>query len=520
MRPVHFVLVLLVASFVARGWMVSRVKAPWCDEGWFAAAAHNIAFAGHSGLPVEPTGFFLDQKLTGIQQHTFLVPPLHLWLLAGWYRVVGFGLDQTRMYGVLWGAAGLVVMFGLFQAIWRRPWLSLLAAAVCALDFVWLWASADGRMDVAVMVLSLAGWWAWFYWRGNERGLVVAHACFALACLAHLNAVISLAALWLMILWRGRRGLSVRAIAWAAVPFALAGVAWILYVDGHWDEFRTQFVANARGHSALGRVAASWQPWIEVLDELITRYFAAFGLKPFWLHATPPLYPLVVLIPFGAAFTVLFQGRPWRGRGGGLLLMAFAQIGVYALFVRFKAHNYLAYLMPLWSMLLALFLWRWWHRAGARRFVAVMVASVWVAMQLFTFTWKLRQPDRAEFEELAQYLRRTPFPADAYLSGPTLLVFGVGYGRWVEDNRIGLRSGRRPDVVVLDSYAREFETVLVAGEPDVWLAYLKSFREEYRPLRRVGPYEVWVRRAPEIQASTGIQISKPPSPVRASNAAP
>ncbi len=52
-------------GLVLAGW-IARTKAPWCDEGWFANPAYNLAFKGNLGSNVlEPSGHFLNAYLKG-----------------------------------------------------------------------------------------------------------------------------------------------------------------------------------------------------------------------------------------------------------------------------------------------------------------------------------------------------------------------------------------------------------------------------------------------------------------------
>src|SRR5690242_3189842 len=62
---------------------IARTKAPWCDEGWIACPAYNLAFRGNLGTNVlEPTGHFLNADLKGIQTRTYTNPPGQFVLLA------------------------------------------------------------------------------------------------------------------------------------------------------------------------------------------------------------------------------------------------------------------------------------------------------------------------------------------------------------------------------------------------------------------------------------------------------
>ena len=86
-------LVAAIAIFVVLATALALTKAPWCDEGWFANPAYNLAFHGQMGTNVlEPSGHFLKTYLNGIQERTYIMVPNHIVALAGWFRIFGFSL--------------------------------------------------------------------------------------------------------------------------------------------------------------------------------------------------------------------------------------------------------------------------------------------------------------------------------------------------------------------------------------------------------------------------------------------
>src|ERR1700733_4580203 len=83
-------LLLAVVIYLVLALCLARTKAAWCDEGWFANPAYNLAFHGNLGMSVlEPSGFHLNAYFRGIQQRTYLFPPNHMVALAGWFRLFG-----------------------------------------------------------------------------------------------------------------------------------------------------------------------------------------------------------------------------------------------------------------------------------------------------------------------------------------------------------------------------------------------------------------------------------------------
>jgi 4-amino-4-deoxy-L-arabinose transferase-like glycosyltransferase len=84
------------------------------------------------GTPVrEPT-----PGLPGLERRTYWVMPLHLVVLAGWFKIVGVGLWQMRLLAILWGAIGLGAVWSLLWRLTRNAQVVSVAAALSATDYV------------------------------------------------------------------------------------------------------------------------------------------------------------------------------------------------------------------------------------------------------------------------------------------------------------------------------------------------------------------------------------------------
>ncbi|HVG22106.1 MAG TPA: hypothetical protein VNI02_23930, partial [Blastocatellia bacterium] len=133
---------------------ISLTKPPEIDEGWFASPALNLITRGSMGTTVlEPSGT-LTSKLTGINQHTYWVMPLHLLAQAGWYEVFGFSLFSMRTLSIAWGLVALASWFLIMRALSGSLKLSMMAAAFIALDYVFIMHASLGRMDMMCAALG------------------------------------------------------------------------------------------------------------------------------------------------------------------------------------------------------------------------------------------------------------------------------------------------------------------------------------------------------------------------------
>src|ERR1700734_4329217 len=104
-------LLLAIVIYLVLSLWLAHTKAPWCDEGWFANPAYNLAFHGNLGSNVlEPSGFYLNAYFRGVQERTYYVLPSHLLALAGWIRAFGLSVVSARVYSICWGVLTLLAL--------------------------------------------------------------------------------------------------------------------------------------------------------------------------------------------------------------------------------------------------------------------------------------------------------------------------------------------------------------------------------------------------------------------------
>jgi 4-amino-4-deoxy-L-arabinose transferase-like glycosyltransferase len=169
---------------------VSRRPAP--DEGLFASPAITLITKGYMGTPVRDSSV----GLPGLERRTYWVMPLHLVVLAGWYKVFGIGLGQMRLLSILWGIAGLAALFVLVRRLTRDIWAAAIAAALSATDYVYVTFSSSGRMDVMAAALGFAGLALYCSLRESNlpRAMLLGHIPVA-AVFTHPNGILFFAGL-------------------------------------------------------------------------------------------------------------------------------------------------------------------------------------------------------------------------------------------------------------------------------------------------------------------------------------
>lgn len=447
----------LALAFLAYLLLVSgsiRTFLPWCDEGWFADPAYNLITRGSLGTSVlDPSGTFStfrNARLEGLDRHTYWIMPVHPLLQAAWYKLAGFGLFQMRALSALAGAVALFAWFVVVRRLTGDPTVALAAFALLAVDFQFVWAASVGRMDILCVGFGLAALAVYLTLRETHfrTAVLASNTLLAAALFTHPNSILLFFDLCLLALWFDRRRLRPAVLALAAAPY-LAGLAgWGLYILQSPPDFLSQFSANAQ---ASNRYAVLLAPWNAVRDEFLLRYGQHFGLPPYSAGASR-LKLFVLACYFGAALLALaLPGIRRDRRARPLLLIAFGHILLLPLIDGFHKFLYLVYVMPAWTVLLALVLVHLWRKRPVPRAALAALAAALVLVQAGVLVYRMRQdPYHNRYLAAARFLKAHAGPGQVIM-GSSELGFELGFGpRLVDDYRLGFRSGRHPDFVAVD----------------------------------------------------------------------
>lgn len=454
-------LVLLV--FVVFGCALSWTKAPWCDEGWFGSAAYHFAAHGRLVVPsLIPSPD--DTKWERSDQHIFWCMPLYLVWEGAMAKLLGFGLFQLRLYSLLWGAAAIVA-WGLVVREMTRDraamWWTLL---LLAFDHILLVKATDVRMDLMSAALGALAVWAYLRWRVRSLSiaLLLAQSLSTLSMLTHPNggilAFLDIAILAAYYDWRRLR--PAHALA-ALAPCLAGGLAWGLYLMQDLPLAWLQFSGNASG-----RFSGLVSPLAALRREIADRYLTAFG----WGPAAPVAGRLKILLLIAYLGGVCACWRLRRKIPGAALLLTLlaAHVLVLAFFEATKQGAYLAHLVPLLTIPLALSLRNLWDRIPERRWALAGAVFLLVALQLAASAAVIVRSRKGEFDRATAFLARHTTPADV-LIGPTEIGFTLGFDRpLVDDQRLGYYRRCAPKFIVIgDAYLPFYERAQ-SEQPDVY----------------------------------------------------
>lgn len=298
----------IAAGFVAANLVgLDRSPVVWRDEVGLNDPAKELArhgvlrssvFAGHQGY----------------EDAYFWQPPGQALVTAAVYRLCGFGIWQTRIPPLLFGAAALALVFALGLLLLQDRLAAVLGAVVLALDPKYLQLCRSARMDPQALFLLLAGTLVLL---GGALGAgaaadgrraaalrpLLAGLLIGLAGITHPVAIGWGLGLGLLCLALARRGERLPAAAGFALGAAAPPLAWLghTWLTGRWDLWEAQFLGHGGGHLAGGSLAGR-------LGAETVNYWQQYRLAP------------LLLLLYAAALPWLL----WRWRGARAARLALA----------------------------------------------------------------------------------------------------------------------------------------------------------------------------------------------------
>ncbi len=422
---------------------------PMCDEGWFSSPALNLITKGNMGTSIlDPTGTWRSVRLPGIRQHTYWVMPFYLLAQSAWYRVAGFGLFSMRALSVLFGLVAILAWYRIVLLLLKDRVAALLTAALIGIDFNFLWSAGTGRMDMMAVAFSSAGLAAYLTLRKQNltAAILLSHALVAIAVFTHpLMTMMFIGLIFLQLYFDGR------SIRWqhvfiAAAPYLICGIGWAVYIAQSPSDFQSQFSANASD-----RWAAFQAPFTALKLEWTKRYLEAYGFAP-----TSGLGSQVKVVAlacyFGGFLACLLTPRIRRDHGFRALLVL--AVIFFLTLPLLDGLRQLYYLLPIITVFCALFSgWlslNWREHTVPRPVLAIILTGLLV-VQVAVSASRIRGNVYGRSYVPAVNFLKDAAGTNALVMGSAELAFGLGFdSNLVDDFRLGYRSGKRADTIVID----------------------------------------------------------------------
>lgn len=477
----------MAGSMLLAGWGAVH-RAPWSDEGWFSSPAYNLAFHGHMGTTVmDPHA----PGLTRIAAHTYWVLPLYLVGQGLWFTVFPHTLLGTRAFSIAWTPVALWGLWTLLRRLFPGTSVAPLACILLATSFVFMDNAGFGRPDVMCAALGLLG--LGLYAELRERNLslamLAANACMAASGLTHPNGIYHLLALVALVLWWDRRRLGFLPIAAAAAPYIVFAGLWSIYILQDKQAFIDQMAFNG-ANGGNSRLPASWNPLLIIWSEIRDRYLYVFGLMTGGLS----LIKVFALIAYVGAVIICAANSTLRKMPGvqALLLLLAVYFGGMCVFNQ-KLSYYLVHILPIYAALLAVaicWLWEIWPRR--RLLIAAGVAGL-IIVEMSGIAVKAMTRSYIPAQRAAvQFVQSQARPGDMIV-GTAALLYEMDFDtRLRDDPYLGTRSDLVPDIIILEGLYRPLYTAWEKERP-ADSARISQRLSEYRLVRRIGEYEIYLR---------------------------
>ncbi len=489
----------VVVLFLALAFGSAVTKRLWSDEAWFASPALNLATKGTMGTDVLETS---GTKLAGMKQYTYWIMPFYVVTQAAWYKLAGFGVWQMRFAAALWGLVALAAWYVIMRRLTDDTTIALLTCTLLALDYIFIMAASNGRMDMMCAALGFAGLAAYLYWRETHFNLAVfiSHSLVVASGMTHFLGALHLAILLFVILRFDRRRLRTRHFALAAIGYFVTAAAWGWYISHDPVSFINQFTANATTANRMGGFTA---PLNALKSEIFDRYFQSFGWGTHSAgHSGIVRFKILILGTYVislAGALVIAQVRRARGVKTLLALTGISFLIMIVLDGQ-KLSFYLIHIVPFYTSLFAVWtVWCWRHRWQSRNIprisIAICIAGL-LALQIGGTLYRMKiNAHGKDFLPATAYLKHHA-NANDIIFGSAELGFELGFtDNLVDDVRLGYISGKQPDYVVIEeTYQRSHDSYRMS-EPELDAHITKQLNSNLRLVYDANHYKIYARRA-------------------------
>lgn len=440
-RPILVVAIIAYCVLVSVSIVTLR---PSNDEGMLADPALGLITRGRLGSSIMDGP---GAALSGINQHTYYLPPLHFVLLSGCYKIFGFGLFQTRFLSAGFGLLLLAAWFAMLRAlrIQSAAWFVL----ALALDSGFVVACSRGRMDLECAALGFSAIAAYLTLRERSfwTAVLASSSLIVLSGLSHPNGLFYLIDTIALTLWLDRKRWSWRVGMLALAPCILGAAAWGAYILEDPADFVRQFTGNVTNQDRLGFFAA---PLRALYREAALRFgfayeFQSMGRDPAILIRN--LTSVVYLLP--PIFWLVNRGFRKAAPIGPILLVGSINFLLLTILDGNRSTYYLIHLLP--PMNAALAAWFSWAKARPRwRTIAIPIVIGWALLQISVAVYRgSRNAYRNDYLAVVNFMR-------SHINGNTRVVFApqeygfqLGFGPLlVTDGSLGFHSGRVAEMIV------------------------------------------------------------------------
>lgn len=394
------VAVLLALGTLARLWDIGSRPEWQLDEITYWSIGRELVQNGTLNVPL---------AFQQVWQPFLYHPPFYMFLLASWYRLVGIGITQSRVLGVI----GEMLAFALLARLLTRLYGARAATFATALIVFDGWLLYVGRIsyieDTCLLIMMIAlSLYAWAVRTGGMLGYILAGAAMGCAAIfnqdaAYLIGVIAIH--WLLVRRDGRQHLAALAAAALVCAGYVAAMVRIYTIDGTdwwWHDTLVQILRLTGGQSSAGTLSNPRQ-FIALLGQQYDLFI------PSVIVAAAGIVLLLVRLVACA------RRRNLSPLGEDKLLPAWCitAVGIFGPAGLHFSQYFVMVLLPIYA-----YLWvSLWPRLARRPAVLVAAFSaIVIALGCGSAVLRLRQDSNA-FREFQQYAATKIPPGDLVIAG-------------------------------------------------------------------------------------------------------
>jgi hypothetical protein len=487
------VILPILLVFVAIAVLCAHTNLPWSDEAWFASPALSLITKGNFGTSVlDPTASFRTNNLTGIHEHTYWIVPLFPLAEAAWFQAIGYGLMQARYLSILWGLVALWAWYRMLKILTGDERVAVLAMGLMAVDFTFVWTSSVGRMDTMCAALGGAGLTAFLALRERNFSLavLVSQSLIVAAGLSHPMAAGYACGLLALTIYSDRKRIRPRHVLVAAAPYAAGAIGWGLYIMRAPHDFTLQF-----GGNAAERGLPLNDPMAIIHSQVAVRFLHMFGMAPDTRGFSH--IKILILAAYAAGVLGVLLDREIRRQRSTRILLLVSGITLLVMIAldREAQHQYLIHFVLWMISLTAVAGVSWWDRRTVPRWALVAGLLVVCLVQLATTGRRVSQRAYSTIYLATTDYLKAHAEGKGVIMGSAELAFQLGYAdNLVDDPRLGFRSGRRPNFIVIDKnrYA-EWIPQYEQREPETYQYIRGMMDREFHQVVENDGYRVYAR---------------------------
>ncbi len=469
-----------IVIFINLAIITALTARPESDEGGFANPAINLVRKGNFGTDV----YEMEKStLTRINERTYWVMPLFLLNAAAFFKVLGFSLIAMRLVSICWIVILILAWYAIVLKITHSNSTAAFCTAFLACNYVVVSAGSVGRGDAMCAALGFTAL-ATYLWLRESRlplAIFVSQFLIVLSGLTHFLGILSFVGLIFLIIYLDRKSITLKLIFVASIPYMIGGTLFGLWVFQDPVAFRDQFFKNAQ---MSGRLTGLSSPLTGILQEFTYRYPRAFGLLGNSKGYSGPIYlKSFILLGYIIGVIGIASTRSLREnrRIRAIFIVMLIYFVVMALIDGQKLAVYLIYLVPFYSIFLAIWVKKMWDSLAIPRILLLIAITGFFVLQTGGILLRARQNTYANgYYPAVEYLNETAKPEDLIMGSAELRFSLDPKLKHIADGEFGLHSDKRPKFIVFDPGVADSLKESETFHPQFFRYFPRLLKNEYK----------------------------------------